>query len=427
MALVAIWGIVACAAGDTAGRGGTKLEKQPVVDETPAPVEVPAASGGAPAEDMALFEEGEYVPPSPSATATAMDNGELLEGMVCNSKEITFQKLIPTVMILVDRSGSMFDKSYGETDRWEATRQAALTLEPFSSDVQFALATYTTLQSELTCPAYQNLEIAAATDNWAQLITALPDSKTAKPNEKADTPTGEAIAGAVEALKKVESDGPKYLLVLTDGEPDTCGIIDPNCGQDMAISAAQEAFTKGIQTIVVGIGDDVGVGFLNDLAHAGQGKAVPLPELAERYMCAHTLGVDADNYNETTMGEYTEGALYEGDLFFQPDNLATFQAQLGGIIEGVRSCAFEMDTAVERDKAEIGAVGFILNDGEIELLAHGHPDGWTLNAVDPSIVELQGSACQKIQGRQADLIKNVKIEFPCEIRIPKPPKPPKLK
>ena len=64
-------------------------------------------------------------------------------------------------------------------------------------------------------------------------------------------------------LSKITDGGSKYIVLATDGEPDTCpGTCvgptcpvpdrpgwprDPQCGQDRSVAAVQEAFKQGIK------------------------------------------------------------------------------------------------------------------------------------------------------------------------------------
>ena len=233
--------------------------------ETPGTAVTPNASGsvtpptGLEPGDQPLIEEtpggiiGEPPPETPP-------EGQLVDGEVCNAKGIEFEKLVPVVMILVDRSTSMFasnlpngaSPAFGEhPDRWEALRVAVAGLEPLAADVAFGLSTYTGYNAGM-CPEMPQIDsIVPGQAEFAQIMAELPSSAEALPPQKSETPTYEAITAGIEALKAVEIVGPKYLLVITDGEPDTCQLFDPQCGQDAAIGAAQAAFAEGISTYVV--------------------------------------------------------------------------------------------------------------------------------------------------------------------------------
>ena len=81
------------------------------------------------------------------------------------------------------------------------------------------------------------------------------------------------------------------MVLVLGGDPEICGVADPDCGQDAAIAAVQAARAQGISTLVLGIGDFVmpPAGFcvptvrrcstqhLEDLANAGVGMGVAAP------------------------------------------------------------------------------------------------------------------------------------------------------
>jgi hypothetical protein len=55
-------------------------------------------------------------------------------------------------------------------------------------------------------------------------------------------------------------------------------------------------------------------------------------------------------------------------------------------------------------------------DGTSAALTYQDVNGWDLDAVNDYTVAIQGTYCEAIQ---TDLVKNVKIEFPCEVRVPR--------
>jgi hypothetical protein len=72
---------------------------------------------------------------------------------------------------------------------------------------------------------------------------------------------------------------------------------------------------------------------------------------------------------------------------------------------------------VIRDQAARGAVQLTLVDGTTQILTHGDANGWILDAERDDLVVVQGTACSQVQDDEQ--VQGVKIEFPCEIRIPK--------
>lgn len=415
----------------------------PSVDQTPAapggpnpgPGEQPSAAPPNPAATSPGTtppDDGVYIEDVNGSDITSSNevkgDGQLVDGKVCNEKDITFEKVIPTVLIMVDRSTSMFrtDLPNGSSprfgsydDRWEALRDALNALEPLSDEVAFGIATFTGVPG--TCPLLEHLDEAPpALGDFQRISGALLPSEEAIPDSASETPTKEAILAGMETLSGVTIEGPKYLLVVTDGEPDTCKVPNPQCGQDAAIGAAQAAYAAGITTYVIGLPDEaLGTKFLNDLAHAGQGLEVQPPESDELWCIQQELELesfDFTNWRASAEGTYgADGLTYAEELFFQPTDVEALRTQLTQLIAGVRSCAFEMDTGVNRAQANKGAVQLQMADGATVDLAHEDPDGWILSADNDYTIELQGSACEQIQSEQAS---GVLIEFPCEVRVP---------
>jgi len=399
-----------------------------------------ASGGGGPAPaatDGGIIVDNPDVPPIGAGSGAApATSGELVGGKVCNSKELTFAKEVPSVLVLVDKSTSMFASNlpngasgpFGTSpDRWEAMRLAIAALEPFAVDVAFSLATFTSFSSQAaSCPVMERIDISPMTtadspDQFKDILASLLPSKDAIPDQKSETPTGAAILAGTAALKALPGTGPKYLLVVTDGDPDTCINFDPQCGQDLAIGAAQDAFDIGIQTFVIGISDDVDNAFLDDLAHAGQGLPVA-PPLSEDLFCIQKepkpgTVFDYNEWRPSANGDYgADGMKYAEQLFFKPTDVETFTKQIKQVVNGVRSCEFAMDTAVVRAQAGKGGVRLDLSTGTMSTLVHDDPNGWSLAADNDFTVVLNGTACEQLK---SDSTPGVKIEFPCEVRVPR--------
>lgn len=399
----------------------------------------PTDPGGFIGEDEPIQNIGDNPP-------AATSDGQLVTGEVCNSKGIEFENVVPSVLLLVDRSTSMFKNNIqtgdvmrpstcfdggspafgADEDRWSAMRKAVAALEPLAEEVMFGMSTYTSFNdSPATCPDMPQLTtLLPGQAAFADILAELPPNVEACPAKKSETPTWEAIETGAAALAAVEIEGPKYLVVITDGEPDSCLLFDPQCGQDAAIGAAQDAFAAGITTFVIGLGDDVGEKFLNDLAHAGQGLEVQAPngngvDCLRQIVQANdpTVNFDFNNYRESAMATYgADGLTYDEQLYFAPTNLALLQEQLTKLIAGVRTCDYEMDTAVVVAQANKGAVRVNLPDGTHQDLVYGDPNGWALSADNDYTVTIQGNACDKIL---ADEVAGLQIEFPCEVRVPR--------
>jgi hypothetical protein len=299
---------------------------------------------------------------SGSGTETGVGGG-------CADVNVTFDQVIPTVVLLIDQSGSMTE-SFGNGNRWTVVHDALLDpqngiIKMLENDVRFGLALYTSVQGNQNggqCPMLT--EVSMSLGNYAAIKSVFD---AAQPVE--DTPTGESITAVANELAPFTEPGPKVIVLATDGEPDTCNVPDPQNGQSESIAAAQAAFGQGIETYVISVGNEVGLPHLQDMANAGVGLTV------------------GGNQNAPFYQALDQQALYDA-----------FET----IINGVRPCTFTLDGTVAPGSEGSGTV---VLDGE--SLTYGDPNGWKMNSSNE--IELTGTACQKIQDGEHTL----DVSFPC--------------
>jgi hypothetical protein len=276
----------------------------------------------------------------------------------------------PTVMLLVDRSGTMTDpfgpEGEGTPSRWDALFDVLMNpvsglVAELEEDVRFGLTAYTASDAtndgvvEGACPMIDVVPPARGNHSAiAELYGALAPLD--------ETPTGEAVAAASAALGAVEAEGPKVLLLATDGEPDTCAMPNPNGSaqaRTVALLAVMDAFDAGVRTFVVSVG--------------GEAVGNPEAEAHMRELASAGVGLAPDA---------EPGApLY---VAFDPDQLV---AALQAIIAGVRTCSFQLDGEVAPRYAQSGTV--TLNGVELEY-------GVTWRLLDTTTLELMGEACDQI-------------------------------
>lgn len=284
----------------------------------------------------------------------------------CADVNVTFDRVTPTVVLLVDQSGSMTEDFGGAGNRWDVLEDALMNdqdglVKRLEGEIRFGLALYTSHDGNEggTCPLITKVD--AKIGNFEEIR-----DKYASANPDDETPTGESILAAVEQLKTVKEPGPKIIILATDGMPDTCAEPNPQNGEEESLAAAEAAFAEGIKTVVLSVGPEVSQDHLQDMANAGAGV---------------NGGGDAPYYQALD-----QGALIEA--FEQ-------------IIGGVRECTFTLNGKVTGDPA----VGSVLLDGQ--PVTYNDPNGWRLN--NPSEIELVGEACQKIQEGEH----NLTVTFPC--------------
>lgn len=297
----------------------------------------------------------------------------------CADVSVTIEKQVPTVVLLIDQSGSMTAAFPGGT-RWDVLRAALMdpamgVVKALENDVRFGLALYSGQDANPVCPLVEQVPIAIG--NYDAINTVY---SAAFPIE--DTPTGESVDAVTAVLDPFAEPGPKVIVLATDGEPDTCLYKDPAPGspeaeeaRQVSIAAVQAAFAKDIRTFVIAVGDDVSNAHLQDVANAGVGNPVG----------------GADNAP-----------------FYKPTDQQALIDAFNEIINGVRSCVFTLNGKVDPMYADQGDV--VLDGAE---LAYNDPNGWKLN--NESEIELIGTACEQIQTGEHTLT----VTFPCGAVVPR--------
>jgi hypothetical protein len=290
----------------------------------------------------------------------------------------------PTVMLLIDQSGSMtapiLDASGANVgSRWDVLREAIVNpdtglLAWLDQSARVGLMLFTSrngFADGASCPMLTTVPVMF--DNLDRVRAVYLGAEPLTPN--GDTPTGESIDQAALALSQAANGAPQYLLLLTDGDPDTCAQPNPQLGMPQAIAAAQRAYAQGIRVFTVGVSQDIRGANLQQMANAGAGKD---PGLI-----------------------YGQDAAAEQPLFAStdPEQLAS---QLEGVIGDIRTCTISLG---QWAGASRGLDGRISLDGQV--LEFGSADGWSF--VDDDTLRIHGTACQKILGEGQKL----EITFPC--------------
>ncbi|MEO6598781.1 MAG: vWA domain-containing protein [Polyangiaceae bacterium] len=340
-----------------------------------------------------------------------------IDAGVCDDQSIQTYEAVPTVLLLVDTSSSMFEQ---RAKLWDPLFNALMdptngVVAKLQGKVRFGFTSYKSVtrpSGNPTCPVLIDTELKI--NNYDTIKAAYTAAGTTPTSDyKWETPTGASVAAVAKTLAAFSPDppGPKFILLVTDGDPDTCAIRDPQCGQDDSIKAVQDAYAAKIGTFVIGIGDilgstdttmRVGKDHLQDLANAGTGQPVTpnSPEYAYQQCVTGGLTATYATAAETPgMAPYYTVSSADG---------TTAQTQLAAaIIDSLaqtRSCTFNMDAQVNGD-ASLGTLTF---NGK--TLPFGDPNGWSLGA-DLISVSLNGAACDswKKDGGKVNVV------FPCKL------------
>lgn len=351
-------------------------------NETPDTVASGGGEGisvGEESSDDSPFGDDSFESVSDSAQASAAEEGNGAEGQDpdgmgdCASVQVDVQRTTPTLVLLVDQSSSMREDFQG-TERWDAVYETLMepdtgVVAQLQNSVRFGLTLYSSRNGleggecpmlTTVAPAFQNLDAIEATFAQADPID--------------ETPTGESLAAVAQQLAAFPEEGPKAIVLATDGEPDTCAMPNPQMGQPQSVAAVEAAFEMGIRTFVISVGDEVGDGHLQELANVGMGREP----------------------NSTTLAPFYK-ALNSQEL------IRAFDEIVGGFL----LCEFQIDGEVDPSRVCEGAVSI---DGS--NLACGSE--WEVNGTS---LRLMGSACEALGDGQQHV---VDAEWPCGVVIPIP-------
>jgi hypothetical protein len=295
---------------------------------------------------------------------------------VCADVTVGARRLTPTVVVVVDQSGSMTAR-FGSSNRWDALRDSLLR-EPdgfvysLQSSVRFGLALYS---AEAPgdgpvvgmCPRITWVD--PAVDNFAAIAAVY---RPARPID--ETPTGESIDAVLDRLAAIPDPppDPTILILATDGEPDTCAVPNPQRGQPETLAAVRRALRSGIRTYVISVGDEVSRGHLQEVANAGVGTPAGGPD-APYWVAGDDAGL---------------------------------REALRTIIGGELSCELELRGMIsDLSRAYDGTV--LLNRMPVPC---DDPDGW--RAIDATHIELRGESCRRLLSTPDVLLE---ARFPCDV------------
>lgn len=289
------------------------------------------------------------------------------DSAVCGKANVDFSSQIPTVLLLIDQSGSMDDAGFPTDDdpfRWDVVEDALINpdtglVAQLEADVRFGLSLYTSHGGGVVpdaCPVLTN--VAPALNNYESI--AAPYA-AAGPDR--DTPTAESIDAAAATLAAITEPGPKVIVLATDGDPDNCADPDAHnaTSQELAETAVRNAFEQhNVFTFVISVGSDTTPAHMQAMANAGQGVA-PGEADTQWWLANDSQGLE-DAFNT--------------------------------IVNGVRSCVMDLDGEMVAGKEVSCEVKYTAGGAETQL-SMDDANGWRVNS--PTQIELVGSACDAIK------------------------------
>jgi hypothetical protein len=327
----------------------------------------------------------------------------------CIDVDVDFTPQIPTVLLLIDRSGSMNAANFGDAVqaavdagtytlgdcpmnndwRWNVVRDVLMNptkgiVKPLEDRVRFGLSLYSSNNGQVKAGAPEEVDTTKMCPTLIEVPIALGNHQAMLDEFKCndifeDTPTGESLLAAAATLKAFKEPGPKVIVLATDGEPDNCEC--PNFNGDLVPAKCK------LPGVAAMIKDEV----------VATAKGIHADDITIHVINVSTPSEATLQKHLTDVADAGGGNVYPG---FSPGALST---AFDDIINGVRSCIIDLSGEIAKGKESTGVITL---DGE--TLELDDPDGWQVNT--PSQIELLGAACDTIKSGDHDLA----IKFPCE-------------
>lgn len=276
----------------------------------------------------------------------------------CPAVNFTAMSVTPSIGLLLDQSGSMYDNQFGNVTRYQAMRDALVgsngVVTQLESKAYFGSMLYTTTN----CPNPIVSAVPRALNNAGPVRASIDSYLNSR---GANTPTHRAIDSMVASFQQqpAPAGSPPVIVLATDGLPNDCDSNNSTTSQSVASAAA--AYAAGIPVYVLAINQSST--HFQDLANAGQGMA--------------------------------------NAPYYVANDAAQLAAAFQQIINGVISCDLTINGTIDEAQAMNGTV--TLNGMQ---LMYG--TDWQL--VNGNIIRLVGNACTTLKNSTNP---QVNASFPC--------------
>lgn len=292
------------------------------------------------------------------------------EPMPCQVEATEVKPIPPTVLFLLDKSGSMgnldgylwdHDNNIQTPDvtRWSSLYAVVESLvDQFQDNVEFGVKLYPKLDATPyknggACEVTDGVEVETALNNAATILDTIPP---AEDNVEGGTPMEGGIKEAYEYLTALDPDDQRFILMIADGDiSKTCEDQDFNEALIYIESALQD---HDIATYVVGIAID------------------DLPSKTQLTKLANAGGKPSNG----------------PDPYYSTQNQIELDDALQKILDDTLSCTIAVDP--EPDQPDLFQVW--IDGDQIPAAPDCDADGWRWT-VPHSEIELCGSACQALK------------------------------
>ena len=304
-------------------------------------------------------------------------------GMGCAGADVSTSRVVPTVLFVIDGSGSM-DQNFNGPSRWEALRSSLMDpggiVETLESSVEFGMVLYHGPSQGFLglfggggpCPVIQITDPVIS--NFAVMSQAYPASPLG-----GSTPTHLALEFVMLNLADTdqvvldENLGPQYVVLATDGRPnDNCEGGVGGDAMPQVVAAAQLGAAKGIKMFVISLS----------------------PTGGEPEFQAHLEEI-------AVIGD-------TGYPPFSPETKDELSNVLIQVIGGAIGCQVSLNGTVTPGSECQGYVE--VNGNRLDC---DSPNGWRL--VDERTFELTGTECDDFLTDPESMLH---ADFPCDVFVP---------
>jgi hypothetical protein len=386
------------------------------------------------------IELGGKAPVGVAGTDTIGDLGgtpPAMGGMAgaCQTGGADFVPKVPTVMLLVDRSGTMF---VNQGNPWGTLRDGVLpVVKDLNDQVRFGFMAITgEMGSADMCPLLD--QVAPADKNYDAVAAKY---MALKQPTKGESPGMLGLQRAYEVLSADTTPGDKYVLFVTDGEQDYCGDGNALCPTDSVVYWLQKLKALNVTTMIFGLpssGDQVSYGaILQAFANAGAGEAVApvvtgtqtaldiynqcfyggdanaIGWKAEFMTAAKVDDATTTDVDESkTLGNYA--ALGGAAKVFKPDptDQTALATEFRKVLAGVKSCTFDIGGDIKVIQTLLDEAHVYIEGVEVPLDPTAM-NGWHMPTEQQ--IELVGDACTNWRMPEKN---KITWDFPCKILVP---------
>lgn len=418
---------ISATGGDGDGSDGTRLVSETSETTggsaaTSAPVTVTSQGGGATSSTPNTGTTEIDTTTTQGVNTTTTSTSET-SSTACANAEVNFEPVIPSVYLLVDRSGSMnwlIDVQQTAPDpadsRWEIVKTALIAptnaakttggvVARMEDKAKFALATYTTKNDCAVVDYAMSGNPPSASPELNNLAAITQRFNAAGPN--GGTPSSEAIYAVWQEIKK-SKDPNRILVFASDGDPSPNISLDCNkdgipdlpempseiaskAPKDRVVDVVRGMSQDGIKTFVIGVGPGASANHLDEVAKAGVGAAD-----------------GADPQSAGFPANPVPGGTVNDDYFFAGTSSSSLYSAFESIIKGARPCKFKLSGFI---KPGFESQGELTINGQAKT--YNDPNGWKVTS--PTEIEVLGSSCETIRN---DLNVQLSVSFSCKAFVP---------